>query len=80
MSFPNFPENNERVFNNADSFAMAFDKAWKSLQFQENADIPEKVKKISMAMELVKDHPFLKNSPSEARKVAEFRVRLLNLG
>ncbi len=65
-------------FNNADSFAMIFDEAWKKTKFEanENLTLEEKIKKI---IEKNKDHPFIKNSPSEAINVAKFRLRLLQL-
>ena len=40
------------------------------------SDIEDKLEKI---LDIVKEHPFLKSSPSEARRVAKFRIRLLNL-
>ncbi len=65
--------------NNADSFAIAFDDIWKRLSSNEiNPDI-DLNEKINIALSKINDHPFLKNFPSKARDVAEFRIRLLNL-
>ena len=70
---------NNMLMNNADSFAMAFDEAWK--QEISNRELKEMTqeKKIDLALSKITDHPFLSNNPSEARKVARFRIRLLNL-
>ena len=65
-------------YNNADSFAMIFDEAWKSKKFknEKSLTIDEKITKI---IDENKDHPFIKSSPSEAINVAKFRLRLLEL-
>lgn len=67
------------IFNNADSFAQAFDEAWKahSLEQPEHGlPAPHKLEKV---LELVGDHPFAQGDPNLARQVAEFRIRLLAL-
>tara|TARA_B100001250_G_C19210349_1_gene533363 strand:- start:82 stop:303 length:222 start_codon:yes stop_codon:yes gene_type:complete len=71
-------QNINKVFNNADSFAMAFDEAWERTKLISNKEL-KKDEKIKKALELVKDHPFMEASYQEAEKVAKFRVRLLNL-
>ena len=65
-------------YNNADSFAMIFDKAWKENKFKNEDSITneDKIKKI---IEENKEHPFIKSSPSQAINVAKFRLRLLQL-
>ena len=65
-------------YNNADSFAMIFDEAWKKNKSKpkERLTIEEKIEKI---IEENKDHPFIKSSRSEAINVAKFRLRLLQL-
>ncbi len=79
MSFSKSNQENSQVFNNADSFAMAFDEAWgKLLKTKEHQDLETEMKMIAV-LELIKDHPFLKDSPSMAKEVAIFRVRLLEL-
>ncbi len=70
--------NSSKVYNNADSFSMVFDEAWKSNDF-EKEEVNNKVDKLEKVLDSIKDHPFLQNCPSEARKVAQFRIRLLNL-
>ena len=71
-------QNQEKSYDNADSFAMIFDEAWKKSDFQslEGLTIDEKIKKI---IDQNKDHPFIKSSPTEAFNVAKFRLRLLKL-
>ncbi|KGG13047.1 MULTISPECIES: hypothetical protein [Prochlorococcus] len=71
-------QSKNNVYNNADSFSMAFDDAWKTHQFQKQSEllVDEKINEI---LNLIKDHPFLKNSRAEAIKIAKFRIRLLNL-
>ena len=70
----------DRLFNNADSFAMVFDRLWKKTfnPNASNADLTpeEKTDQILAAMA---DHPFLQSSPEMAKQVAGFRVRLLDL-
>lgn len=70
----------DRLFNNADSFAMAFDNAWKKLaqdsEFK-TLNIEERIAKILESK--IEDHPFLLDSPEQALQVAQFRVRLLGL-
>ena len=57
-----------KLYNNADSFAMSFDEEW------ENIDCDDKQLKIDKVLELLSDHPFLKSNPENARKIAEFRI------
>ena len=58
----------DKLYNNADSFAMSFDEEW------ENIDCEDLIIKIDKVMELLSDHPFLVSNPENARKIAEFRV------
>ena len=58
----------DKLYNNADSFAMSFDEEW------ENIDCEDLIIKIEKVMELLSDHPFLVSNPENARKMAEFRV------
>ncbi len=71
-------QNHDNSYNNADSFAMIFDEAWKKTSFSgdDSLTIDGKIKKI---IQQNKDHPFIKSSPSEAFNVAKFRLRLLKL-
>ena len=58
----------DKLYDNADSFAMSFDEEW------ENIDCDDKRLKIEKILELLSDHPFLKSNPENARKMAEFRI------
>tara|TARA_Y100001968_G_C19040534_1_gene564276 strand:- start:158 stop:391 length:234 start_codon:yes stop_codon:yes gene_type:complete len=74
---PEYQNNNS--YNNADSFAIAFDEAWKA------CDIDNKTKKISleekieMAFNKMNSHPFLIDNPIESKNIALFRIKLLGL-
>jgi len=68
-----------RHFNNADSFAQAFDEAWFT-HSRTNPDTGlEADDKMSQVLALIADHPFLLENPTLARQVADFRIRLLGL-
>ena len=69
----------QRFFNNADSFAMAFDEQWKSRNSGEWKVHKSKEEKLEFIFNEIKEHPFLKSYPKQAKEVAEFRIRLLNL-
>ena len=58
----------DRLYDNADSFAMSFDEEWK------NIDCENLRLKIDKVLELLSDHPFLVSNPKNARKMAEFRI------
>ena len=58
----------DKLYNNADSFAMSFDEEW------ENIDCDDIRNKIDKVFELLSDHPFLISNPENARKMAEFRI------
>ena len=58
----------DKLFDNADSFAISFDEQWK------NVDCEDIRLKIDKVFELLSDHPFLVSSPEKARKMAEFRI------
>ena len=58
----------DKLYYNADSFAMSFDEEWK------NIDCEDLQLKINKVLELLSEHPFLVSDPENARKVAEFRV------
>ena len=57
-----------KLYDNADSFAISFDEAWKSI------DCNDPGLKIDKVFELLSDHPFLVSNPENARKMAEFRI------
>ena len=70
----------DRLFNNADSFAMAFDDAWKKLAADPKLKEHSIEKKTTIILENhIADHPFLLDNPEQARQVAQFRIRLLDL-
>ncbi len=58
----------DKLYDNADSFAMSFDEEW------ENVDCDDISLKIDKVLELLSDHPFLRSKPENARKMAEFRI------
>ena len=70
----------DRVFNNADSFAMAFDESWqKQLKTTEFSILSVEDRKHYLFKNCIQDHPFLINDPEGASQVANFRIRLLGL-
>ena len=78
VSFISPDAGTDRVFDNADSFAMVFDRTWKQLRSNESGEVSQDshLEKVLSAMA---DHPFLISSPEMARQVAAFRIRLLEL-
>ena len=58
----------DKLYNNADSFAISFDEEWKNIECE---DLRLKIDKV---FELLSEHPFLISNPENARKIAEFRV------
>tara|TARA_Y100001968_G_scaffold136503_1_gene124632 strand:- start:81359 stop:81679 length:321 start_codon:yes stop_codon:yes gene_type:complete len=79
LSFSTQSQGNNQLMNNADSFAMSFDEVWKdSIPKLQNSEL-NLDQKLNLIFAKIEDHPFLINNPSQARKVAKFRIRLLNL-
>lgn len=76
---PSIPPSSDRLFNNADSFAMVFDEAWQRHARQQPDHGLSAEEKIPLILEQVADHPFAQDNPEQARQVAAFRVRLLGL-
>ena len=58
----------DKLYDNADSFAMSVEEEWK------NIDCVDLQLKIDKVFELLSDHPFLISNPENARKMAEFRI------
>ena len=58
----------DKLYNNADSFAMSFDEKWK------NIDCDNLRLKIDKVLELLSEHPFYVSYPENAKKMAEFRI------
>ena len=73
------PLNSNRMFNNADSFAQAFDEAWQKHEQRDPHHGLNPAAKLDLMLEGLGDHPFLQNQPELARQVAAFRLRLLGL-
>ena len=70
----------DRVFDNADSFAMVFDRTWKQLRSSNKAELSQEEHLEAVLEAMADDHPFLLiSSPDMARQVAAFRIRLLEL-
>ena len=58
----------DKIYDNADSFAISFDEEWK------NIDCDNSQLKIDKIFEILSDHPFLVSNPENAKKMAEFRI------
>ncbi len=74
-----FNLNNDRQFNNPDSFAIAFDDAWDKvsrLETTKNLKIQDKMQTV---LEKIQDHPFIRANHKEAKEIAMFRIKLLSL-
>lgn len=73
------PPSSNQVFNNADSFALAFDEAWKRhTHLNPNHGLSSE-QKVELIFEQISEHPFLVQQAAMARQVATFRLRLLGL-
>ena len=58
----------DKLYDNADSFAMSFDEEWEKVNCE---DVRIKIDKV---IENLSEHPFLVSNPENARKMAEFRI------
>tara|TARA_A100001388_G_C28745508_1_gene489225 strand:- start:813 stop:1106 length:294 start_codon:yes stop_codon:yes gene_type:complete len=58
----------DKIYDNADSFAMSFDEEWHKVTCE---DLKLKIEKV---MDLLTDHPFAISNPEIAKKIAEFRI------
>ena len=74
----NLEASNGNLYNNADSFAMAFDAAWKDFAIENNKDLKTE-DKIQKTFEKIKTHPFLIKNPIQSKNIALFRIKLLGL-
>ena len=72
----NMEASNENLYNNPDSFAMAFDTAWKDCDIGKGKDIDDRIEK---TFEKIKTHPFLIENPIQSKNIALFRIKLLGL-
>jgi hypothetical protein len=67
------------MFNNADSFAQAFDQAWQEHERGQPDHGLDQASKRDLILEQLQEHPFHQSAPDMARQVADFRLRLLGL-
>ena len=74
----NLESSNGNSYNNADSFAMAFDAAWENCDIENDKDITIE-EKIQRTFEQIKTHPFLIENPIQSKEIAFFRIKLLGL-
>ena len=58
----------DKLYNNADSFAMSFDEEWSKIDC-ENLQL-----KLEKVFEALSHHPFAVSNPVHAKKMAEFRI------
>ena len=57
-----------KFFDNADCFSMSFDEEWQNFKCD---DLKIKMQKV---LDRLCDHPFMISNPTNAIKIAEFRV------
>jgi hypothetical protein len=73
------PDKPGQLFDNADSFAMQFDAAWRHLLGQSSAASLSRDEKKQQVLKACAEHPFMLSDPDMASQVADFRIRLLDL-
>jgi hypothetical protein len=73
------PPPSDRLFNNADSFAQAFDETWGRLSSSHVRGSGGSEALLEAVLAQLADHPFAQGDPGMARQVGEFRIRLLGL-
>jgi len=73
------PEKPGELFDNADSFGMVFDAAWKRHQSSGRHEGLSTDEKKQQAIAECSEHPFMVSNPDRASQVADFRIRLLGL-
>lgn len=76
---PQPSSSSSQIFNNADSFAQAFDEAWLDHSRRQAPQALPASERLETILTLVADHPFAQADPATARQVAAFRIRLLGL-
>ena len=70
----------ENLYNNADSFAIAFDAAWKDCNLDKDIDKDKDIdNRIEITFKKIKNHPFLIQNPVQSKNIALFRIKLLGL-
>jgi hypothetical protein len=73
------PPDADRHFCNADSFAAAFDDAWRLLQERREGNDWNRQEILEQVLAQVAHHPFALQDATRAREVGEFRLRLHGL-
>lgn len=73
------PQDGPQMFNNADSFAQAFDEAWQRHSQRNPGHGLSALEKLPLVLAEIADHPFHQSEPELAGQVAHFRLRLLGL-
>ncbi len=63
----------DKIYNNADSFAISFDEEWQKINCD---DLSLKIDKV---IEVLSDHPFVISDPNNAINIAKFRVYSLKI-
>ena len=61
----------EKTYNNADSFAMAFDDEWQKVECD------NEIEKIEKIIKSLSDHPFVRENLVLAKQIANFRIKSL---
>ena len=61
----------EKTYNNADSFVMAFDEKWLSIECEDPTN------KIERVIDSLEEHPFVKSNYKLACEIANFRIKTL---
>ncbi|WP_254965282.1 MULTISPECIES: hypothetical protein [unclassified Cyanobium] len=79
ITMPQPPSASSQIFNNADSFAQAFDEAWQAHSQRDPSHGLSAAEKLEAILGTVADHPFAQDDPAMARQVGAFRIRLLDL-
>ncbi len=79
MSFDAANQKSDRLFDNADSFAIEFDSAWNQLSSDLSQSQLSKEDKLNIVLQSINSHPFLQSRPLQAKQVALFRIKLLKL-
>ncbi|MFM9047535.1 MAG: hypothetical protein ACKOOH_07760 [Cyanobium sp.] len=75
-SFPLHPSESARPLANADSFAMAFDDAWRLQRSEPEVQSLGRSELLERILSQLAEHPFAQKDGATAREVGEFRLRL----
>ena len=59
---------NNKLYDNADSFAMSFDEEWQKVKSDE---VESKIKEV---VRILSDHPYMLSNPENAKNIAKFRI------